>query len=105
MASETDNPGKTPLYRHTGIVIEANSNFGIGFLRDDTSHMNVPFVFDLIEGYAGQTMREIGFLPGRTVTLMVDSRQRLQSISFPFEDRYRRIFGLKISFQDFFDGF
>lgn len=94
---------------HRGRLIEANNDTYLGTISE-AQEGNFPlgwvFTFGQIEGYNGQTMRGMGLLPGTEVQFTVDpsDTRSIQSIRLNFMDKYRRIFGLKIPFQDFFDG-
>lgn len=93
---------------HRGKLIEANNNTHSGVIGETSEGVPLGwvFTFDQIEGYEGQTMRGMGLLPGAAVQFTADpDRRRIKSIQFNFMDKYRRIFGLKIPFQDYFDGF
>ena len=92
---------------HSGILIEASNIIRAGIIEETlgrNSKTSWTFTFYQIKGYKGQTMREMGLLPSREVQFTLDANKTLQSVQFPFTDRYRRIFGLRLRLQDFFDG-
>ncbi|TSC66202.1 MAG: hypothetical protein CEO21_247 [Microgenomates group bacterium Gr01-1014_80] len=97
---------KNTFSTHSATLIEAYNITGMGEVRDhtdDRSRMRRIFTFDQIAGYGGQTMREMGLLPGREVSIVVGERGRIQSVIFSFEDRYKRFLGIKLPFQDYLD--
>lgn len=51
---------------HAGVISRVTEN-GLGYLVDQTTHQVLPFTFDKIPSYKGETVSELGLKAGSVV--------------------------------------
>lgn len=61
-----------PLERLEEAVITRIEGFGLGFVESRSTGERYAFRFDKIDGYRGETLRELGLHEGSTVLIEVD---------------------------------
>ena len=89
--------------RNARVTRVVNLVYDIFGTVEDESGVAHFFNVSKVRDYSGQTIREIGLFPRLNVEIDVDPEGRVMQMRFPFRDRYRRILGWKLPFQDLLD--